>query len=90
MQYVIEHFELTPGRIPEFARLFESRYLPLMSGEGARLVGLWEAAVVSLYWPRAMAPTPAHCKNWMSRSSPAMRSSHPISRRRSMRARFAR
>lgn len=55
MQYVIEHFELTPSGAPGFAQRFQDQYLPLMSGEGARLVGLWEAVALSLYWPRAMA-----------------------------------
>ncbi len=55
MQYIIEHFELTPGQTPAFAEGFRKSYLPLMSGEGARLVGLWETVAVSLYWPRAMA-----------------------------------
>jgi len=55
LQYIHESFELVPGATPDFAECFGTRYLPLMSEGGARLVGLWESVALSLRWPRAIA-----------------------------------
>lgn len=55
MLYLHDTFTLLPGRCAAFVESFDTRYRPMMTDLGARLVDLWQTASMSLPWPAAIA-----------------------------------